>query len=102
MLSIGSTALMGDEKMVQGTTEIGSPVIGHPGTEQLRPYVSTAAIQFAPGNFVTTWNPEIGRNAVGVTLAVEDPQEANPRIQVRWIHDLSAEWVRSEYLYLAN
>lgn len=29
----------------------------------LKPYISTAATQFAPGNFVTTWNPELGREA---------------------------------------
>ncbi len=66
---------------------------------QLRPYVSTAAQQFAPGNFVTAWNPEIGRDAVGVTRAIEDQQEANPRVLVKWLHDLSEEWVRSEYIY---
>ena len=27
--------------------------------------------------------------------AVEDPQEANPRVLVKWLHDLSQEWVRS-------
>jgi hypothetical protein len=68
----------------------------------LRPYVSSAAERFAPGNFVTTWNPEIGRDAVGVTRAVEDVTEANPRILVKWMHDLSEEWVRSEYLYRAT
>lgn len=65
---------------------------------ELEPYVSTAAKQFAPGNFVTTWNPDLGRDAVGITRAVEDVQEANPRILVKWMHDLSEEWVRSEYL----
>ena len=70
--------------------------------DELRPYVSTTAERFAPGNFVTTWNPEIGRDAVGVTRAIEDPQEANPRVLVKWLHDLSQEWVRSEYLYLAK
>ena len=68
----------------------------------LKPYISTASQQFAPGNFVTTWNPELGRDAVGVTRAVEDVQEANPRILVKWLHDLTEEWVRSEYLYLAK
>jgi len=68
----------------------------------LQTYISTAAQQFAPGNFVTIWNPELGRDAVGVTLAVEDPTEANPRIAVKWVHDLSVELIRSEYLYLAN
>ena len=57
--------------------------------------ITTAATQFAPGNFVTTWNPELGRVAVGVTRAIEDPQEANPRVLVKWLHDLSQEWVRS-------
>jgi hypothetical protein len=64
-------------------------------------YISTASKQFAPGNFVTTWNAELGKNAVGVTRAIEDVQEANPRVLVKWMHDLSEEWVRSEYLYLA-
>jgi hypothetical protein len=68
----------------------------------MQPYISTAAQQFAPGSFVTTWCPELGRNAVGVTLAVEDQIEANPRIAVKWVHDLSVELIRSEYLYLAN
>ena len=68
----------------------------------LQPYVSSAARQFAPGIFVTTWNPEFGRNAVGVTRAIEDKTEANPRVLVKWLHDLSEEWVRSEYLYLAR
>lgn len=66
-----------------------------------QPYISTAAQQFAPGNFVTTWNPKLGRDAVGVTRAIEDPQEANPRVLVKWLHDLNEEWVRSEYLYRA-
>lgn len=69
--------------------------------DQLQPYISTAASQFAPGNFVKTWNPELGRAAVGVTVCVEDRQEANPRILVRWFHDLNEEWVRSEYLNIA-
>jgi hypothetical protein len=61
-------------------------------------YLSTASHQFAPGNFVTE-----GTSAkVGVTLSIEDPTEANPNIQVRWISDLTVEWVRSEYLYLAK
>lgn len=64
----------------------------------LEPYVSTTAKQFAPGNFVKTWNPDLGREAVGVTRAIENPQEANPRVLVKWLHDLSEEWVRSEYL----
>lgn len=71
-------------------------------SETLRPYVSTTAERFAPGNFVTTWNPDLGRDAVGVTRAVEDVQEANPRILVKWMHDLSEEWIRAEYINLAN
>jgi len=35
-------------------------------------------------------------------IPIEDPQEANPRVLVKWLHDLSQEWVRSEYLYLAK
>jgi hypothetical protein len=68
---------------------------------KLNPYVSTAAQQFAPDNFVRTWNPDLGRDAIGVTRAIEDPQEANPRVLVKWLHDLSEEWIRSEYIYLA-
>lgn len=68
----------------------------------LRPYVSSAAEKFAPGNFVTTWNPELGRNAVGVTRAIKDKTEANPFVLVKWMHDLSEEWIRSEYIYLAT
>lgn len=68
----------------------------------LRPYVSTTSERFAPGNFVTTWNPELGRNAVGVTRAIADVQEANPLILVKWMHDLSEEWIRAEYINLAN
>ena len=64
----------------------------------LSPYISTAAKQFAPGNFVT----EGTSNKVGVTLAIDDPTEANPRVQVRWVCDLTVEWVHSEYLYLAT
>lgn len=62
-------------------------------------YISSAARQFAPGAFVKTWNAELGRHAVGVTVGVEDPTEANPRVLVKWMHDLSIEYVRSEYLY---
>ena len=89
---------------IQSTTEQAALGLRSPTTETaaLRPYVSSAAKQFAPGNFVTTWNPEIGRDAVGVTRAVEDVTEANPRILVKWMHDLSEEWVRSEYLYIAR
>ena len=65
-------------------------------------YSSTTAEKFAPGNFVTTWNPDLGRNEVGVTLAVENPIEANPRIKVRWIPRMHVEWVRAQYLYPAN
>lgn len=39
---------------------------------------------------------------VGATRAIEDPQEANPRVLVKWLHDLSEEWIRAEYLHLAN
>ena len=70
-------------------------------TMQLQPYISTAASQFAPGNFVTTWDGEIGDNKLGVTLAIKDVQEANPLVLVKWMNNLSQEWVRSEYLYLA-
>lgn len=66
----------------------------------MQPYISTAAKQFAPGNFVTTWNAELGRDAVGITRAIEDKTEANPRVLVKWLHDLSEELVRSEYLHL--
>lgn len=52
---------------------------------------------FAPGNFVTQGTSD----KVGVTLAVEDPSEANPRVLVRWVRDLTVEWIRSEYLYEA-
>ena len=65
-------------------------------------YVSSAARQFAPGAFVRTWNPDLGRDAVGVSIGVEDPQEANPRVHVKWMHDLSTELVRAEYLYSAE
>ncbi len=68
----------------------------------LQPYVSTTAERYAPGKFVSTWNPEIARDAIGVTIGVEDITEANPRIRVMWMHDLSTEWVRAEYLYLAK
>lgn len=70
-------------------------------TQKIRPYGSTASEQFAPGNFVTTWNPDLGRNAIGVTRDIENEQEANPRVLVKWLHDLSEEWIRSEYLYRA-
>ncbi len=62
-------------------------------------YISSAARQFAPGAFVKTWNAELGRHAVGVTVGIEDPTEANPRVLVKWMHDLSIEHIRSEYLY---
>lgn len=63
---------------------------------------STTAERFAPGNFVATWNAELGRDAHGVTRDIADKQEANPLVLVKWMHDLSEEWVRSEYLYLAK
>jgi hypothetical protein len=69
--------------------------------ENLRPYVSTTAERFAPGNFVTTWDGEIAANKVGVTRAIADKQEANPLVLVKWMNDLSEEWVRSEYLSIA-
>ena len=59
---------------------------------------STTARRFSPGNFVTTWNPDFGREVVGVTRAIENPYEANPRVLVGWLHDLSQEWVRVVYL----
>jgi hypothetical protein len=68
-----------------------------PQTE-LTPYVSSAAKRFKPGNFVT----EGTSDKVGVTRAIEDETEANPRVLVCWISDLTTEWVRSEYLYLAR
>lgn len=90
--------------MIQSDTEQAASGLRSPASEPaaLRPYVSSAAERFGPGNFVTTWNPELGRGAVGVTRAVEDVTEANPRILVKWMHDLSEEWVRSEYLYIAR
>lgn len=90
--------------MVQSNIEQAASGLRSPTSEPaaLRPYVSSAAERYAPGNFVTTWNPELGRDAVGVTRAVEDVTEANPRILVKWMHDLSEEWVRSEYLYIAR
>lgn len=60
-------------------------------------YVSSAAIQYAPGNFVT----EGTSNKVGVTLSIHDDTEANPLVMVKWVRDLSVEWLRTEYLYLA-
>lgn len=71
-------------------------------TEKLKPYVSTAATQFAPGNFVTTWDGDLGVTRVGVTRAIADKTEANPFVLVKWLLDLKEEWVRSEYLYLAT
>ena len=68
----------------------------------LRPYVSTASERFAPGNFVTTWDGDTATNKVGVTRAIADVQEANPLVLVKWMPDLSEEWVRSEYLNRAN
>ena len=62
------------------------------------PYVSTAAQQFAPGNFVT----EGTSDKVGVTRAIADKTEANPLVLVKWMRDLTEEWVRAEYLYRAN
>ena len=50
------------------------------------------------GQFVT----EGTTDKVGVTLAVKYDQycDANPLVLVRWVADLSAEWLRSEYLYV--
>lgn len=64
----------------------------------MKPFISTAAEKFAPGNFVT----EGTTDKVGVTLAIKDKSEANPLVLVKWVRDLSAEWVRAEYLYLAD
>lgn len=52
------------------------------------------------GHFVT----EGTTDKVGVTLAVHYDEycDANPLVLVRWIKDLTAEWIRSEYLYLAD
>ena len=68
--------------------------------QTFKSYISSAARQYAPGAFVKTWNPRLGRHAVGISVGVEDPTEANPRILVKWMHDLSIETVRAEYLYL--
>lgn len=62
-----------------------------------RPYISTAAERFAPGNFVT----EGTSDKVGVTLAIRGKSEDNPLVLVKWVRDLSTEWLRSEYLYPA-
>jgi hypothetical protein len=61
-------------------------------------YVSTMAQRHSPGNFVTTWNGELGIYAVGVTRAIQDLSDDNPLILVKWLHDLSEQWIRSEYL----
>jgi hypothetical protein len=61
-------------------------------------YISTAAAQFAPGNFVT----EGTSDKVGVTRAIADVTEANPLVLVKWMRDLTEEWVRSEYLYRSH
>lgn len=61
----------------------------------LTPYISTYAKKFSPGNFVTS------DRRVGVTRAVKDGTEDNPLILVKWMDDLTQEWVRSEYLCLA-
>jgi hypothetical protein len=61
-------------------------------------YVSTMAERFAPGNFVT----EGTSDKIGVTRAIADKTEDNPLVLVKWVSDLTEEWVRSEYLYLAN
>lgn len=64
----------------------------------MHPYISTAADRFAPGNFVT----EGTSDKVGVTRAIADVTEANPLVLVKWVSDLTEEWVRAEYLYLAQ
>jgi len=64
----------------------------------MRPYTSSAAEKFAPNNFVT----ECTSDKVGVTLKIDDPTDANPRVLVRWLSDLAVEWVRAEYLYPAQ
>lgn len=61
------------------------------------PFISSAATKFAPGNFVT----EGTTDKVGVTIGIHDPSEDNPRVKVKWVRDLSVEWIRAEYLYLA-
>jgi hypothetical protein len=61
-------------------------------------YISTMAKRFSPGNFVTTWNGDLGIHTVGVTRGIRDLAEDNPLILVKWLHDLSEEWIRSEYL----
>lgn len=62
------------------------------------PYVSSAAQQFAPGSFVTHGTSD----KVGVTRAIADEMEANPLVLVKWVSDVTEEWVRSEYLYLVR
>lgn len=57
--------------------------------------MAKAANKFSPGNFVT----EGTTDKVGVTIALDDSAEANPRVKVRWLKDQTIEWVRSEYLY---
>ena len=64
----------------------------------LKPYISTAAIRFAPGNFVTAGTVP----PIGVTLAIRDKSDCNPMVQVRWLPSCEVEWIRAEYLYLAD
>lgn len=63
----------------------------------MTPFVSSAAVKFAPGNFVT----EGTTDKVGVTLGIKDKSEDNPLVLIKWVRDLSTEWVRAEHLYLA-
>jgi hypothetical protein len=91
-----------DKKMQRALIEDGKKLSSLTDQDHGPLFVSSTAEKFAPGNFVTTWFPELRRSAVGVTRAIEDPQEANPRILVKWLHDLSEEWIRAEYLYLAD
>lgn len=58
-------------------------------------YISCAAKEFVPGTFVTHGSSD----KVGVTRAIADKTEANPLVAVKWVSDLTEEWVRSEYLY---
>lgn len=58
----------------------------------------STAEKFAPGNFVTHGTTD----KVGVTLGIRDADDANPLIKVKWVRDLTVEWIRSEYLYPAG
>jgi len=67
------------------------------GTAHMKNFVSSTAAKFGPGNFVT----EGTTNKVGVTMGIKDPSDANPLVLIKWLADLSTEWMRSEYLNLA-